>query len=104
MEDKLYYDIYEVSRELGETAATLRYWETQFKELRPTRSSKGNRQYKKEDIELLRRIIYLSRSCGYTLDGVRDQLRADRRNLTKEKVIADLQEVRDYLHSIKEEL
>lgn len=104
MEDKLYYDIYEVSRELGETAATLRYWETQFKELRPARGSRGNRQYKKEDVELLQRIIYLSRNCGYTLDGVREQLRCDRRNLSKEKVISDLREVREYLVSLKEEL
>lgn len=104
MEDKLYYDIYEVSRELGETTATLRYWETQFKELKPSRNSRGNRQYKKEDIELLQRIIYLTRECGYTLDGVREQLRSDKRNLTKEKAIADLREVREFLMSIKDEL
>ena len=71
---KLYYTIGEVSKMLNLTASTLRYYETRFAELRPSKNSRGVRRYTEADIELLRRIKTLVDRGGYTLDGVRHQL------------------------------
>ena len=72
---KLYYTIGEVASLLNENSSTLRFWEKEFPNLRPTKNAKGDRRYTESDIELLRRIQQLTRDAGYTLDGAREQLR-----------------------------
>ncbi len=72
---KLFYSIGEVSEMLGVNASLLRYWETEFKMLKPHKNSHGTRSYSADDIELLKRILYLTREKGFTLEGAREQLR-----------------------------
>ena len=52
----------------------LRFWESEFPELRPLRTAKGQRRYAPEHIELLRRIRHLVHERGFTLDGARRAL------------------------------
>lgn len=52
----------------------LRFWESEFPELRPLRTPKGQRRYAPEHIELLRRIRHLVHEKGFTLDGARRAL------------------------------
>ena len=49
--NKLYFDISEVSELTGVKPYVLRYWESEFTQLKPTKTSKGQRKYKKKDIE-----------------------------------------------------
>ncbi|MDY5969151.1 MAG: MerR family transcriptional regulator [Bacteroidales bacterium] len=102
--DKLYYNINEVSAMLDTPASTLRFWEKEFKELKPARGGKGSRQYTANDIALLRRIVHYTKDCGFTLEGTREQLRGNQGDGQKERVISDLKEVRKFLVSLKETL
>lgn len=104
MENKLYHTIGEVSAMLGVAPSVLRFWETQFDCLHPTKNRRGVRGYTAHDIELLRRIHYLTRDCGYTLEGAREQLRTRPVEDPKMEVIGRLTEVRNFLVELKETL
>ena len=101
---KLYYSIGEVSEMLDVNPSLLRFWETEFDCLRPKKNKKGTRSYTSEDIELLRRIHYLTKVCGFTLDGTREQLRNDKGPDKNMQLVRTINEVRDFLVSLKEEI
>ena len=101
---KLYYSIGEVAAMLGVAPSVLRFWETEFDCIRPVKNRRGSRSYTTRDIELLRRIHYLTRDCGYTLEGAREQLRQRPLDNPKMEVINNLQQVRSFLTELKETL
>ncbi len=74
---KLYYKIGEVSKMVGESASTLRYWETEFPQLKPLRTSKDRRKYTRDDVELLKRIRYYLRVEGMSPESVKKRLNAN---------------------------
>lgn len=71
---KLYYSISEVCTMTGLKPHVLRYWETAFPMLRPSKNQSGNRVYKKEDIGLIRLISSLLYDERYTIDGARQRI------------------------------
>ena len=78
--DKLYFRIGEVSRLSRLPAYVLRFWETEFPQLRPTKSSTGQRMYRRRDVEnvlVIKRLLYEE---GFTIAGARQQLRAENRS------------------------
>lgn len=72
--NKLYFDISEVSELTGVKPYVLRYWESEFTQLKPTKTSKGQRKYKKKDIEKILEIKELLRDENYTIAGARKKL------------------------------
>lgn len=72
---KLYYRIGEVSRLVGVAPHVLRYWETEFRTVRPQKSSHGQRVYSKKDVQKLLAIKDLLKSQGFTIEGARKRLR-----------------------------
>ncbi len=74
---KLYYSISEVSELTGLKPYVLRYWETEFVELRPSKNRAGNRIYKEKDIELINKIKELLYSKKFTIEGARNYLRQE---------------------------
>ena len=100
--NKLYYSIGEVAAMLDVAPSVLRFWETEFNCLRPVKNKRGTRNYSSRDIELLRRIHYLTRDCGYTLEGAREQLRLDGKLDDKMQLIRTLTETRQFLADLKE--
>ncbi|HNT70322.1 MAG TPA: MerR family transcriptional regulator, partial [Bacteroidales bacterium] len=56
-----YYRISQVSKMLNIPASTLRYWEKEFKQLKPLKSKNGIRYYSENDIELLKKIIFMTK-------------------------------------------
>ena len=104
MDKKLYYSIGEVAAMLGVRTSVLRFWESEFDCLRPVKTSSGARNYTEHDIELLRRIHYLTRECGYTLEGAREQMRTRPVNDPRMEVINNLQTVRSFLVVLKDTL
>lgn len=102
MDKKLYYSIGEVSEMVGEPQSVLRFWETEFTSLRPVKNRRGVRSYTERDVELVRRIHYLTRECGYTLEGVREQLRVRPIEDPKQQVVNNLLELRQTLVALKE--
>ncbi|HKI78642.1 MAG TPA: MerR family transcriptional regulator [Ignavibacteriaceae bacterium] len=68
---KLYYSISEVSKITGVEQYVLRYWETEFEQLKPQKNRAGNRIYTNKDIQLIMHIKGLLRERKYTIEGAR---------------------------------
>jgi len=77
---KLYYSISEVAELLNVKAHVLRYWETQFKMLRPKKNRAGNRSYRVRDVKMALRIKKLLYDEGFTIAGARRKLLDERRS------------------------
>jgi DNA-binding transcriptional MerR regulator len=73
--DKLYYKIGEVAKFTGVKTHVLRYWETEFKTIRPNKSRSNQRLYRKQDVELILRLKDLLYNQGFTIAGARKKLR-----------------------------
>jgi len=78
--DKLYFRIGEVARLCRLPAYVLRFWETEFPQLKPIKSSTGQRMYRKRDVESVVRIKKLLYEDGFTIAGARVQLREETKN------------------------
>ncbi|MDH7605484.1 MAG: MerR family transcriptional regulator [Melioribacter sp.] len=68
---KLYYSISEVSKLTGLEQYILRYWETEFEQLKPSKNRAGNRIYTNKDIKLILQIKKLLRDEKYTIEGAK---------------------------------
>src|ERR1051326_2990076 len=75
--DKLYFRIGEVAELCRLPAYVLRFWETEFPQLKPTKSSTGQRMYRRRDVEHVVRIKQLLYSEGYTIAGAREHLKQE---------------------------
>ncbi|MCL2144413.1 MAG: MerR family transcriptional regulator [Endomicrobia bacterium] len=107
--DKEYFTIGEVSQITQVPKHTLRYWENEFKLLRPVRKSSGQRRYHKEDVELVFKIKDLLYNKRYTIEGVKKYLTGGKRKkLTdlQSNLNLDIEHLPDakILREIKEEL
>ena len=75
--DKLYFRIGEVADLCALPAYVLRFWETEFPQLKPVKGSTGQRMYRKRDVESVVRIKKLLYEDGFTIPGARAQLREE---------------------------
>jgi DNA-binding transcriptional MerR regulator len=103
--DKIYFKIGEVSEIVGVEPYVLRYWETEFELLKPSKAPSKHRLYKKRDIELLLEIKRLLYTEGFTIEGARKRLKETKK---EEKVqlklpLAD-QKYKNALVKIKRDL
>ncbi len=72
---KLYYSISEVSKLTELEQYVLRYWESEFEQLKPAKNLSGNRIYTNKEIKLILLIKKLLREEKYTIEGARKYLR-----------------------------
>jgi DNA-binding transcriptional MerR regulator len=72
--DRLYFKIGDVARICSVETYVLRFWETQFPQLKPNKSGTGQRLYRRRDVELALKIKHLVHTEGYTLAGARQSL------------------------------
>jgi DNA-binding transcriptional MerR regulator len=77
--EKEYFSIKEVSNLTQIKQHTLRYWETEFKLLRPLRRESGHRKYTKKDIDIILKIKDLLYNKKYTIEGARKYLIKEKR-------------------------
>jgi DNA-binding transcriptional MerR regulator len=119
---KLYYSISEVAKITDLEQYVLRYWESEFEELRPAKNRAGNRIYTNRDIKLILYIKKLLRDERYTIEGAKQVLKtytpeADdgeqlelidapkpRPKIKDEQLRADVQEVREFLQDLLKKL
>ena len=71
---KLYFRIGEVADLVGVEPHVLRYWEREFRSIRPTKSAKGQRVYSRKDVENLLRVKELLYRDGFTIAGAKKKL------------------------------
>jgi len=105
--DKLYFRIGEVSALCRLPAYVLRFWETEFPQLKPVKSSTGQRMYRRKDVETVLRIKKLLYEEGFTIAGARQQLRVETTGAKHQPALpfpahtpADLRRIRHGLEEI----
>jgi len=121
---KLYYSISEVSKLTNLEQYILRYWETEFEQLTPSKNRAGNRIYTNKDIKLILDIKTLLREKKYTIGGAKNILndggtistpakrqtpKADKKlpqtkQSQKNSIEVDLMEIRNFLVDLKSKL
>ena len=107
--DKVYFRIGEVSDLVGVDQHVLRYWETEFKVIRPRRAKSNQRLYRKQDVENLLLIKTLLHNEGYTISGARKFLKNQSQDVKvtgqkKKKRSDEIRSSGTQLASIKKEL
>lgn len=98
---KAYYSIGEVCEITDLKPHVLRYWETQFKILRPKKNRAGNRVFRPEDIELILLVKHLLYEKKFTIDGAQQKLSnmkkqgdiaGDRKNIASHEFLASMKQ------------
>ena len=82
---KLYYSIGEVSEMTDLKSYVLRYWETEFNQLKPPKNRAGNRTYRQKDIEVILNIKELLYKKKFTIDGARVVLQGKDKSISESK-------------------
>ncbi len=90
--DKLYFRIGDVARLCEVPAYVLRFWETEFPQLKPNKGGTGQRLYRKRDVEMALRIKSLLYDQGYTIPGARQVFKTEARPAELGPVIAPVPE------------
>ncbi len=104
--DKLYFRIGEVAELCRLPAYVLRFWETEFPQLKPVKSSTGQRMYRRKDVDNLLRIKKLLYEEGFTIAGARQHLKEGKAEKSQpllpfpQRSPADLKHVRQGLREI----
>lgn len=106
--DKLYFRIGEVARLVGVDAHVLRYWESEFN-MKPHRSSSGQRLYRKQDLARFLRIKHLLHDEGYTIAGARRVLSDGGKTNTMDperlkEALARVEQLRFAIQDFREEI
>ena len=78
--DKLYFRIGEVARLCSVAPYVLRFWESEFTQLKPNKSGTGQRLYRRRDVEMALRVKRLLYDEGYTIAGARQAIQAESRS------------------------
>jgi len=73
--DKFYFRIGEVSDIVDVPPYVLRFWETEFRQIKPKRTRAGQRMYRKQDVLLVLRIKHLLYERKFTIEGARQHLK-----------------------------
>jgi DNA-binding transcriptional MerR regulator len=103
--EKVYYTIGEVAELFEVNPSLIRFWEKEFDILKPAKNKKGNRLFTKKDLDNLRIIYHLVKERGYTLQGAREKLKNNKEDVEhKVEIIDSLQQIRQYLLEIRDEL
>ncbi|MDR2682603.1 MAG: MerR family transcriptional regulator [Dysgonamonadaceae bacterium] len=103
-QEKIFYSIREVADLFGVNQSLLRYWEKEFPSIRPVKTEKGTRQYRKEDVDEIRLVHYLVKEKGMTLPGAKQKLKENRDKVVRtEEIIDRLKNVRAELMKLKTE-
>ena len=103
--EKVFYTISEVADMFAVNTSNIRFWENEFDILKPNKNNKGNRLFTKEDIDNLKIIYHLLKEKGMTIKGAQKKLKENKNDtLQNYEIVKRLQEIRQQLMEIKEEL
>lgn len=105
MIEKVYYSIGEAAEKFNVPVSTIRYWEQQFKILKPMRNKKGDRFFSQKDMQNLSLIYRLVKEQGMTIAGAKQRLSDNPEGLNHNtEIVRRLQSIRQELMSYAEEL
>ena len=102
---KVYHTIGEVAEMFKVSTSLIRYWEGEFKILKPRKDRKGNRLFTNKDIDNLHLIYHLVKERGYTFDGAKKKLRENKSETVNHfEVVKSLKTIREFLVEMKKNL
>lgn len=106
--DKVYFRIGEVSKIIGVEPYVIRYWESEFKDLKPARTKTARRLYRRRDVELLLMIKQLLYVDHFTIAGAKQKLATELNEVGKEVCAAEykkrLVEIKNLLEQVRKML
>jgi DNA-binding transcriptional MerR regulator len=102
--DKLYYKIGEVSKIAGVKPHVLRYWESEFREIKPYKTQSLQRLYRRKDIELILRIKKLLYDDLFTISGAKRKLKDSPEGVKQMELPFDEKAYKEIFREIKREL
>ena len=100
--DKLYFKVGEVSAIVGVPAYVLRFWESEFKKIKPKRTPTGQRLYRKRDVELILKIKHLLYEKKFTIQGAKQHLKTTPAEKKVKPSVNTLEEIRLELKKIRD--
>jgi len=101
---KSYYSMGAVTEMFKVNPSLIRFWESEFKILKPKKNGKGDRFFRPEDVKNLKLIHHLLRERKYTIQGAKEFLRKNDDALLKENAIESLKKLRAFLCELKTNL
>jgi DNA-binding transcriptional MerR regulator len=103
---KLYYRIGEVAEIVGVETHVLRYWETEFRSIKPQKSRSGQRVYSRKDVERLIRVRDLLYTQGFTIAGARKKLQqlGQEPAPSGDATLAAMRDIKDSLLQLREDI
>ena len=102
---KLYYPIGEVANWFNVNTSLIRYWEKEFKQLRPRKTRKGDRLFRSQDIAFLKQIYFLLREKKYSIDGAKTYLKNNKEKAEKDMALLNsLKNIKSFLTALKTSL
>lgn len=102
---KRYYSISEVASMFDVSQSLLRFWESEFPNIKLAKNRKGDRLYTEKNISQLRLIYHLVKEKGFTLEGARLELASQKgKEERKRKILVDLTDTKTRLQKLLEEL
>lgn len=103
--EKVFFSISEVAELVGINPSSIRYWENNFEELAPQKTTKGTRLYSADDIETIKLIHHLVKERGLTLKGAQKKLKDNREEtINSWEIVKRLQKVKAELGAIRDEM
>ncbi len=102
---KLYYTIGEVAEMFNVSKSLIRFWESEFDLLRPHKNSKGDRRFTKQNIEQFNTIYHLVKERGFTLEGAKKELKANKDKIIKrQQSLTSLKKIKGFLTDLKDKV
>ena len=103
---KLFYTISEVASIIGESTTLVRFWSNSFPEyIKPSRNLKQNRMFTQKDLDAIKRIHYLVKEKGMTLEGARSMMKNNKDGVdSTAEIIGRLTAVKDMLLNVRNSL
>ncbi len=101
---KRYYSIGEVAELFDVSRSLIRYWESEFDNIRPQKNARGERRYTKSNIEQIKLVYELVKERGFTIAGAKQELK-ERREYRRERdaVVGRLKELRGFLEKLMQQ-
>ena len=101
---RLYYTIQEVADHFAVNVSLLRFWEKEFENIKPKKTTGGTRQFTREDVQQVEIVYHLVKEKGMTLDGARQTLKTKKDDETKRvEALTKLTEIKKELLLLEEE-
>ncbi len=103
--EKRYYKIGEIAKAFRVNTSLIRFWEKEFDILQPKKNAKGDRLFTQQDVKNLQLIHHLVKEKGFTLEGAKSKMKADKKEIfEKQEIINRLELIKRELINIKNQL